>query len=333
MKKEHRRLILFFLLSAAVLGFVMQRTFTAETVSAVTGMSGSALLLIFFIWIIDYFSDSSALWFLAKESPEGTLSLWSSFLISGLRAFFNSTTPFNSGGMPAVVYALGKHGIPYGEGISISLVKLLGVSAWYFFFSFISTVMLFSRSLHTQSMLFLTIGILVLLAAAFYIFMFISLIHAKPLIIISGLIDSAGRRTRLIKKEHTRKKILHEAYIARRSIKEYFTRKKGLFLLAMCANFTAAASQIMLMVIILHALGIGSENFIDLFIRSSLLIFLIRFMPTPGGAGLGEGLYLLLFADIVPLHLLGAAVVIWRFFLTYTKAGIGAAAFSAVYSR
>lgn len=333
MRKEHQRLVISLLISTLIFTVLLVRTVTPETVEAVRSMHAANLLLILFVWLIDYTSDSVSIWLLSKESSTGSISLRAAWGLTGLRNFFNVTTPFNSGGTPAVVYALGKHDIPYGEGLSISLVRMFGISAWYFLFSLISAVMLFSRALHTNSVIFLGIGVFVLLAALVYILIFLSCIQAKPLIVMSKGIYLIGKKTRFFKADQVRRRILHEAFTVRRSIKAYFSRKKTLFLLAMGANCLAAAAQITLMVIILYALGISQEQTIDLFIRSSLLIFLMRFMPSPGGIGFAEGLYILLFADVVPIHMLGAAVLIWRVFLNYSKAAVGAVVFSSIYTR
>ena len=60
------------------------------------------------------------------------------------------------------------------------------------------------------------------------------------------------------------------------------------------------------------------------FVLSTLLLFLLSFMPTPGASGLGEILFVVLFDQAVSNHVLGLGVIMWRFFFNYSGAMIGA---------
>ena len=54
-------------------------------------------------------------------------------------------------------------------------------------------------------------------------------------------------------------------------------------------------------------------NVIQIVLLQFIIIFLISFLPIPGGSGLAEmGLYSV-FAIYLPKHLLAIAVMIWRF--------------------
>ena len=64
----------------------------------------------------------------------------------------------------------------------------------------------------------------------------------------------------------------------------------------------------------------------------ALLLFLIVFMPTPGSAGLGEAIFMLLFRGFVPSYMLGVAVLIWRVYFQYLSSAIGAISSSKLFS-
>lgn len=328
MKKEHTRLLLFLLLSFTALGVVLALTVTDETFTAVRAMSISSILLMVLVWCIDYIADSAALWSLAEASAKGRVSFRRALMLTGLRTFFNTTTPFYSGGAPAVVYSLRKDGLSYGEGTSVSIVKILSITFWYFLFSACSAFIMIIQALHTGTYVYIGIGIIVLAAGGVYVLLFLSCISPKPLIVMVHLAARVGRRFLKFSSHRLERRMLHEAYIVRTCTKSFFLRNRGLFLLNMFFSFLTASAQVYLLVLIFQSLGLGRELFLDMLIRSSVLLFLIRFMPTPGGAGFGEGLYVVLFSGIAPLHLLGVAVLIWRLFLNISKAGIGAVVFS-----
>jgi uncharacterized protein (TIRG00374 family) len=55
-----------------------------------------------------------------------------------------------------------------------------------------------------------------------------------------------------------------------------------------------------------------------------ILSFMIYLSPTPGGSGIAEGGFSILFAAFIPRHLLGIALVLWRFFGSYLRIITGA---------
>ena len=59
-------------------------------------------------------------------------------------------------------------------------------------------------------------------------------------------------------------------------------------------------------------------------ILTSALIFIITFMPTPGATGLGEGIFFILYKKIIPEHIIGVVILLWRFFYHYLSAILGA---------
>lgn len=48
-----------------------------------------------------------------------------------------------------------------------------------------------------------------------------------------------------------------------------------------------------------------------------VLYFILYFSPTPGGSGIAEGGFYMLFLPLVPRHILGLLVVLWRLFTSY----------------
>ena len=57
--------------------------------------------------------------------------------------------------------------------------------------------------------------------------------------------------------------------------------------------------------------------------RMCLLNLVLYFTPTPGGTGVAEGGFILLFKSLVPSGLTGVMAVLWRFFCEYVPFGLG----------
>ena len=70
--------------------------------------------------------------------------------------------------------------------------------------------------------------------------------------------------------------------------------------------------------------GIGAEfDWLQVMGRMIFLNLLLYFAPTPGGAGVAEGLFITGFKSILPLGTVGVAAVAWRIFAEYLPACIG----------
>jgi uncharacterized protein (TIRG00374 family) len=64
--------------------------------------------------------------------------------------------------------------------------------------------------------------------------------------------------------------------------------------------------------------GLGSDiNFLKVLAIQIILYFLLYLTPTPGGSGFAEGGFYLLFYNLVPQHLIGILLLLWRFFIAY----------------
>ena len=57
---------------------------------------------------------------------------------------------------------------------------------------------------------------------------------------------------------------------------------------------------------------------------SALFYLTLSYLPTPGSSGLGEGVFVAIFAGRIPSHVLGIAVLLWRLFYSYAGSTVGA---------
>lgn len=58
--------------------------------------------------------------------------------------------------------------------------------------------------------------------------------------------------------------------------------------------------------------------------RMCLINLVLYFTPTPGGTGVAEGGFLVLFNSLLPAGVAGVVAVMWRFFCEYIPFTIGA---------
>ena len=71
-------------------------------------------------------------------------------------------------------------------------------------------------------------------------------------------------------------------------------------------------------------LGLGADvDWLTVMGRMMFLNILLYFSPTPGGSGIAEGGFVLLFADSVPAGTVGVLAVEWRFIAEYLPFFVG----------
>ena len=147
-----------------------------------------------------------------------------------------------------------------------------------------------------------------------------------PKLLIRGLtwIGQLLHSVRLLKSsENLKLRIIREAALARKSFRLYFSKHFIYFLLGTGFNCVTYVGQLLLLYAVLRGLGI-EVPLSDSLVLGAILLFLIMFMLTPGAIGFAEAFFLILYARVVPIYLLGVALILWRFFYHYLSALFGA---------
>ncbi len=328
LSKRLLRLIIFLALSIFSIGLILYLTANRETLKALTSIKGTYLFILAGIWLFAITMDASAIMFFVSGTDE-KIRLWNAYKAAAIRIFFNLVTPFSAGGQPVMIYTLSKERIPGGKASSIVIMKLIslaafnllgGITAFVFFHEYISDI----AALNTA---FFIAGIVL-----FFIITSLIVVLMNPHLIIP-FIEKLGiflHRLKVIKDVKVfHKKVIKEARHARKSFRQYFGHGFGFFLAGTLSSGLMYFAELLMLWIILRGFGVELQ-FIEGITLSALLFFLLGFMPTPGSAGLGEAIFIVIFAGTVPKYLLGVAVLVWRLFHRYLS-GIGGAFFSAGY--
>ena len=325
------RIIIFVALSALTIGLVLYFTVNKQTITALRHFDVGYMLVLLGIWAVAFSMDAVS-FILYTRGTDAHLSVGASFKAAAYRIFFNLITPFSFGGQPFVIYYLQKEGVPPGKGSSIVMVKLIIISGWVlagaaagfiFFHNHITKV----TALNT---LFLVTGILQVVFIALII---VGLSKPRIMVkIITAVGDLFGRFHLIKNKGRLRHQIIHEAYLAKKSFQAYFRGHFLSFALGTLAIGIMYCVEVVTLWVIFLGLGVDLPFATGIAI-GALLLFLLPVLPTPGAAGLGEALFILLFAGLVPYYLLGIAVVLWRFFYNYLTAMTGAIFSSRLFSK
>jgi uncharacterized protein (TIRG00374 family) len=316
------RLAVFAIFTIVSIGIVLFLTVNKNTVAALGHIRPVYLLACFGFWVLSLACDSCSNLFFVRGADE-RIGLFDAVKLAAIRIFFNLITPFTSGGQPVSIYILSRLGVHAGKGSSIIVTRLMCIS----FFSTCGAIIAFVfsgdvvTSNETLQATFFTTGIIALISYG------IAITGLLCLPVLRFIVRVAGRCLAALRIVKDREKFVasgvEQAAGARDSFKNYFTRHPVGFLLGFISCAGWYACQVLILFFILRGLGIRIM-LVQGFVLSALLIFLISLAPTPGGSGLGELLFFLLFAGTVTKELVGVSVILWRIFYQYITAMLGA---------
>ncbi len=316
------RFLILLALSAAAVAVVLFLTVDERTGDALLDIDPKYIGLFLAIWIAALSLDATSI-VLFTRGTEERIGFFAAVKTATLRIFFNIITPFGFGGQPFSILSLKREGIPAGKGSSIVIMKLVTLSAFTQAGAIVS-FLLYHRQVET--MRFLTTLFLVTgsLGIVFVVLLISGFLYPHFLVRSLTTIGKVLHSVRILKSTlNLKRRIIHEAVVARRSFRRYFSHHLGCFIGGTLFNGLTYFTQLVLLWAILFGLGIEIP-FGDALVLAAILLFLIMFMPTPGAVGFGEAFFLLLYARVIPTYLLGVALVLWRFFYHYLSALFGA---------
>jgi len=239
--------------------------------------------------------------------------------IAGATAALASLTPSGTGGGPAQLYGLVRGGASLGRAlagnfasviVNLLFLSLAGLGAWYFGAASalegieLPIVGVSAASLFEWSAL--AFG-----AIASFVLLF-ALSPRWPRAIVLRLFGKTPRVRKALR-------FLQELH---GSIIIYTRRGKKYILLAVVADVIPFGARFAMGYAVLRGFGVEAP-FWNVFMMHALLHFLLYFMPTPGGSGIGEILAPAFMSPFLPDQLLVAYTAVWRFFLTYLTVLVG----------
>jgi len=261
---------------------------------------------------MDFFGSGVRIWLLTR--PLGIrLPYRKCVQIGGVSAALAYVTPSGTGGGPALLYGLVRNGVSLGRTVAtnfasvivnLTFLSLAGFAAWFFGaagaiehirlpVADISAATLFEWS----ALGFAGVGLIVILLAV---------APRLPRLLILRVFGPTARVRKVLK-------VLQELH---GSLIIYGRKGKLALLLAVLSNTLQFGARFVLGWVVLRGFGVdaGFWNVVTLHI---LLQFLLYFMPTPSGSGIGEMLAPALMSPFLEDRLLVAYTAVWRFFLNY----------------
>jgi uncharacterized protein (TIRG00374 family) len=279
-----------------------------------------SVLLAVVVWLLDALKIS----LLVRAAGE-RISPKLSLELTWINYFGAAITPMQSGGGPFQMYVMYHNGISVGKSIAITIARTV-LTMLILGFAIPFALMFADDMPQTSWGVKGFVFYVIVFGLAAWLFIILSLVRPKIVKRICGGIVMKLKRAGLLKPGRVvrlLKRVNHEIDAYNENIRAFMTTGRMSFLGAAAVAFAQLLAQLSVMPCMIWAMGFGVKYFECVLIQS-LFLFLLYFVPTPGGSGAAEGGAALVFSMFVPWSAAGMLGVGWRFLTEYTGIFIGA---------
>ena len=309
MTKFYKRIFCLIMLIGIISGSVIYFTVDINTFSNLYSFKPWSIFAAILVLAIGLILDGTRLMHLVRISNEDIKFSQAVQVVFG-NYFLALLTPGATGGAVAQLIFLRKAGIPTGKATVFVIVRTL-VSI-FFLLCCMPIIFYFDNNLLpwlSQEQLTI-ISIVVIIGIML-------LVGAFKTTLPSYLVLKLTKRF---------------SYQRRRSVYAFYRDLRAAVLLlsaaplSMLRVFFESGLSLIALYSVVPILFLGLDANVDWLLvmgRMCFLNILLYFAPTPGGSGIAEGGFVLLFGDLVPAGTVGIAAVVWRIIVEYLPFTIG----------
>ncbi len=310
MNKFHRRLAFIVSLVLLISGLVIYFTVDINTLASLNVFRPMGIILALGSISIGLLLDGTRLMHILSVSGE-RVSLREAMQVVFGNYFLALLTPGATGGAVAQMLFLRKFGVPTGKATVVILGKTLMTIAFLllttpFIFLYDSKII---PVLSDNALVFTALAALLSLIAIWY---------GVKYHVVARLVVKTARSLPV----HRGRQLL----VLFRDVKEAtrLLKKSPFMMILVCIE--SGISLFFLYAILpclMYGLGVVDADWVMIMGRMFFLNMLLYFTPTPGGSGVAEGGFVLLFKNLVPAGTVGILAVAWRIISEYLPFLIG----------
>lgn len=310
MNKFYKRLAILILLVLVISGSVIYFTVDINTLSNLTVFQPWSLALAILCVSIGLFLDGSRLMHLVHISHED-ITLGQAVQVVFGNYFLALLTPGATGGAVAQLMFLRHAGVPTGKATVLVFVRTV-VSILFLILCLPFIFMHDSHILPGVS----NVKLAAISVAAFLIIMLLILG------IKSNLLNHLAVKIARKLSSSKRKAFLKSYRDTQNAVRLLYASPWAMLLVFLESGLSLIAIYAIVPCLLL-GLGVTDADWYAVMGKMIFLNMLLYFMPTPGGSGIAEGGFVLLFTNIVPAGTVGVVAVCWRFIAEYIPFLIG----------
>ena len=285
------------------------------------------LLLFFIVMICD-----ALLIALILKVTTGKFRLFVSYKASAIGKYYEAITPLSAGGQPAQILYMAKRKVSPGVATSVPLIRVMVINLSTIILSVLLFVFVVPKLEATNSFMSILYGLLKILA---YVGLVVNSFFLIIVIVIAGSktfgrslarnVIRIGAKLKLVKDYRTSYKKLMNQVTEYQNSMAYLKKHWGLSigLVSLVAiEILAVASVPFVVSLALTDINFWSTNQFFEFYFECLAKYYICYMassyiPLPGGTGMMEISFVILFSDIIGSNFVVWAFLIWRILSYY----------------
>lgn len=312
-------IVLSILMSGAVLFFSIDASSWTIFKEADRWKLSFAVLLVIMTWLLDALKLKTL-----TRAAEEHIGYRLSLELTWINYFGAAITPMQSGGGPFQMYVMYKNGISVGKAIAITLARtiltmlVLGVTIP---FSFIFYEELPRLGWGMKGFVYYV----VVFCMIAWLVVILSLVRPKTIKRWCGSIIIALKHIGFLHPERVirmLRRVSREVDAYNQNIWAFMTTGRRYFLSAALLVLLQMWVQLSVMPCMVWALGMPVQ-YGECILIQALFLFMLYFIPTPGGSGAAEGGAAFVFSLFVPWSVAGMMGVAWRILTEYTGIALG----------
>ena len=275
------------------------------------------------LFMVAYWVIESLILHVVMKKLHPSQSYLESMKTSMIGQFYNSVTPFASGGQPMQAFYMVKTGVPLGISTSALVVKLITyqiVIALYLVVMAIFKLQEFSSKIYGLAFP-IVIGLIVniVVTTAFIVFCCFKNFAIKAARTITSLICKTG----LVKYSDERLQYIEDE-IGKFYDSFHIIKKNPLMMVKLCL---LAAVQLTIYFIIPYfiyrSFGLNSASILSFIASQAFVLNISYFVPLPGAAGGAEVSFYAFYQLFFPWNVLNLSILLWRLITYYSNILVG----------
>lgn len=249
--------------------------------------------------------------------------LWNSFKVVMTGHFFNAITPFASGGQPMQAFMMMKQGVPLGTSASVLLSKFIIYQITLTLYSFVVLVMqLKFFVVKVQGIIYLSLlGFLVNVVVVIVLIM--AALRGEYVKKVGFWLINLLNKMHMNKSPNRyKRKIIKQVDLFNSNI-QVIKENKSLLLRVAVLTIAQLTAYFVIPYAVYRAFGLTGTEIFVMIAASAFIVMFSSFVPIPGGAGVAEGSFFLLFQLFFPSPILPTAILCWRVITFYVPLCLG----------
>lgn len=239
------------------------------------------------------------------------LGFGKAFVYSCTDYYFSAVTPSSTGGQPAMAYYMSKDGIPVSKSsisILLTLVQYMGTLVIFGIVAFFLELDFLIKN--TFIILMFIIGLLLSIGLVFASLtaMFSQTLVRRIVVWFLNLLNKINIIKNIDKKIESLDRHLDDYKGGAEYVKKHPAISLRIFGICLIQRLLL----FMVTYCVYRGLGLEGTSMIDILAMQAIVMLSVTILPLPGSIGAAEGMFLLVFAEVFPAHLLYPAMLLTR---------------------